>query len=120
MKRSLSTMRSCVCITVAFSLLLSGCLGPWGIRKNRTHYNEAIKLTSEQELLLNLVRLRYDEVPFFLSLDSVASQLALTPEAGFEAEADGGKPRYFGTGNLSFEMHNDGHCFFCVHFFAYC
>ncbi|MGI9518731.1 MAG: hypothetical protein ACR2NP_16860 [Pirellulaceae bacterium] len=84
-------------------VLLGGCLGPWGIRKNRPQYNEAIKLTSEQELLLNLVRLRYDEVPFFLSLDSVASQMALTPEAGFEGEADSGKVRYFGKGNLSFE-----------------
>ncbi len=97
------TTRILACCALGLVVLISGCLGPWGMRKTRPHYNEAAKLTSEQELLLNLVRMRYADMPYFLKLNSVNSQWSLNPEIGLTAEADGGKPRYFGTGNISLE-----------------
>jgi hypothetical protein len=52
-----------------------GLYGPESIRATRTDYNVSIQQTNEQELLLNLVRLKYRDTPSFLSIDNVASSL---------------------------------------------
>jgi hypothetical protein len=41
---------------------------------DRFDYNEAIARSSKEQLLINLVRLRYDDVPVFLAVDSVLTQ----------------------------------------------
>lgn len=62
----------------------SGCaLGPRTIEQSRLQYNEAVKTTSEQQLLLNIVRLRYTDVPSSLALSSIADQRELA--AGLKA-----------------------------------
>lgn len=40
----------------------------------RTSYNTAAQNTTNQELLLNLVRLRYSDTPYFLQLNNVTTQ----------------------------------------------
>lgn len=74
-----------------FGILLAlipsiGCstLGPKTIRLERTPYNLAIQETQDTQLLLNLVRLRYRDTPFFLELSGITSQVS------FENGADGG------------------------------
>ncbi len=55
--------------------LLSGCsIGPRALETNRLRYNEAVKRTTEEQLLLNIVRLRYTETPSSLAVTSIASQ----------------------------------------------
>ena len=44
------------------------------LRHSRQNYNEAIQETSGEQLLLNLVRLRYGDRPSFLELTSVSTQ----------------------------------------------
>jgi hypothetical protein len=63
------------------ALLAAGCvagpgcaLGPRSLERNRLPYNEAVKATSEQQLLLNIVRLRYTDSPSSLSISSIAHQ----------------------------------------------
>lgn len=56
--------------------------GPTSIRTSRTNYNDAIARTSAEQLLLNLVRLRYRDVPLFLEVSSVTTT--------FEVEVAGG------------------------------
>ncbi|CAN5324898.1 hypothetical protein BH10PLA2_BH10PLA2_33200 [soil metagenome] len=52
-----------------------GCsLGPRSIERSRLQYNEAIKTTTEQQLLLNIVRLRYLDSPSSLSITAIAQQ----------------------------------------------
>ena len=59
-------------------LLLSGCgVGPSMMRADRLTYNDAIQFTERQELLLNIVRLRYNEGPEFLATNSISTQLPL-------------------------------------------
>ncbi len=59
-------------------LSMSACsLGPRTIEQSRLRYNEAVKVTSEQQLLLNVVRLRYIDSPSSLSLASIADQQEL-------------------------------------------
>ena len=60
-------------------LLLSRCatVGPPSVQNDRVHYNEAIVRTNDEQLLLNLVRLRYRDSPFFLSVQNVTSRYTL-------------------------------------------
>ena len=56
-------------------LSCSGCsLGPRSLMHSRLRYNDAVKTTSEQQLLLNIVRLRYVDTPSSLAISSIADQ----------------------------------------------
>jgi len=55
-------------------LLLCGCQsssGPRALKHPHPAYNQAIVNTLDQELFLNLVRLKYRDSPFFLKVGSV-------------------------------------------------
>jgi hypothetical protein len=60
-----------------------GCrsFGPKALQETRLHYNEVVKATTEQQLLLNIVRLRYLDTPSSLAVSSIAAQFELTPSA---------------------------------------
>lgn len=74
--------------------LLSGCAyhGPDALRMTRPEYNVVIQQTNDQELLLNLVRLKYRDTPYFLSVEKVASSMefsrGLSASAAFPESAD--------------------------------
>ncbi|WP_239292335.1 hypothetical protein [Candidatus Nitrotoga sp. 1052] len=56
-------------------LSTAGCVtGPRSLEANRLIYNEAIKSTSEAQLLLNIVRLRYNDTPSSLAVSAIATQ----------------------------------------------
>jgi hypothetical protein len=62
-----------------FVLLLAcagaaGCVGPTAVKLSRLHYNEAYRSTNDQQLLLNIVRLRYADSPVFIDLPNITSQ----------------------------------------------
>src|SRR4051794_21066605 len=62
-------------VGLAICLLGAGCgLGPKSLHETRQPYNEAVKLTSEEQLLLNIVRLRYSDNPSSLAVPSIAAQ----------------------------------------------
>ena len=51
------------------ALLMCGCtLGPRQIHHSRLKYNTAVQQTFQEEILLNLVRLKYREIPEFVSI----------------------------------------------------
>lgn len=82
---------------VGLALLPAGCaLGPRALTADRLAYNEAVKTTSEEQLLLNIVRLRYTDTPSSLAVTSVADQRELTRNLGvapfFAAAAAGLAP----------------------------
>ncbi|MBX9628356.1 MAG: hypothetical protein K2X82_31445 [Gemmataceae bacterium] len=82
---------------VGLALLPAGCaLGPRALTTDRLAYNEAVKTTSEEQLLLNIVRLRYTDTPSSLAVTSVADQRELTRNLGitpfFTAAAAGLAP----------------------------
>ena len=61
----------------------SGCasFGPKTVPVDHFNYNAAIAETSHQQLLMNLVRLRYSETPVFLKVSSVISQYSRVTNA---------------------------------------
>ena len=69
-------------LLAAFVMLAcQGCLGPVAVNGTRLHYNQAFERTADQELLLNIVRLRYADSPVFIDLPAITSQ--------FEAASNG-------------------------------
>ncbi len=65
-------------VLVVGPLVLGGCsLGPSMMRANRLTYNDAVQFTERQELLLNIVRLRYNEGPAFLATSSISTQFSI-------------------------------------------
>jgi len=65
---------------IVASILAAGCasLGPGALHESRLQYNETVKATSEEELLLNIVRLRYTDTPSSLAVSAIAAQYELT------------------------------------------
>lgn len=74
----------------AFVCFATGCgsFGARAIKGERIHLNSAFQQTNDEQLLLNLVRLRYRDTPAFLELSSISSQsrFEATVEAGAELE----------------------------------
>src|SRR5689334_2000220 len=62
-------------LTLVFNL--QGCLGPAAIMHTRTRYNEVYRDTNDEQILLNIVRLRYADSPVLVDLSSVTSQFEL-------------------------------------------
>ena len=78
--RPRSTLREralLACILLA-GMVLGGCAtGPRALQETRLQYNEVVKATTEQQLLLNIVRLRYTDTPSSLSVANIAAQFEL-------------------------------------------
>lgn len=71
--------------SVAVHVNLTGCatrLGPRTIPAARFDYNDRIARSQNDQLLLNLVRLRYRDTPVFLDVGSVIAQYSLSARAG--------------------------------------
>lgn len=67
-------------LVLATSILVAtGCsVGPAAIRANHLNYNDAVRATTSEELLLNIVRIRYDDPTQWMSITTINS--------GFESE----------------------------------
>jgi hypothetical protein len=81
-------------------VLASGCttgLGPFALRTDRPDYNQQIVRSSDGEMLLNIVRLRYDDTPLFLELGAVVSQYGINASINATGHFDAGS----GSGDTS-------------------
>ncbi len=80
-------------------LTLSGCLGPKAVRLTRQNYNDAYRTTNDEQLLANIVRLRYADSPVFIDLPNITSQFEINAAGNFL----GGRGNQFpGHTNLGF------------------
>jgi hypothetical protein len=81
-------------------MTLMGCakLGPTTLKSERSNYNLAVQRTNDEQLLLNLVRLKYRDTPFFMEVSSVASQFTLSTTANASATLQDGVKGLFGLG----------------------
>ena len=61
-------------VVLAACASISGCMGPKAVRYTRMQYNEVIRDTNDQQLLMNIVRLRYADSPVFIDLPNITSQ----------------------------------------------
>lgn len=74
------------------ALLSTGCVsvGPKTIPHARYDYNEAMTRSFKEQLLLNLVRLRYRDVPLFLEVGSIVAQYELSGGVAASSDLEGG------------------------------
>ena len=70
-------------LSAALLLALTGCLniGPSTIVQDRFKYNQAIRDSWEEQMLTNMVAIRYGESPVFLNVSSVIAQYGLETSA---------------------------------------
>ena len=72
-------------------LALAGCSMQAKIIQSR-HWdlNETIRQTKDQQLLLNMVRMRYEETPYFLQISSITTSFSAGANAGLQASLPSG------------------------------
>ena len=52
-----------------------GMLGPASLKEGRSRYNQVIAYTGSEQMLINLVKLRYRDSPTFLQVSSISTNL---------------------------------------------
>ncbi|MBI1824765.1 MAG: hypothetical protein HY287_06495 [Planctomycetes bacterium] len=74
-----STIRMQFFVVVSILSMVAGCksLGPRVMPGDRFHYNESGAQSASEQLLLNIVRLRYGEPTYWLEITSMLSQYEL-------------------------------------------
>ncbi|KTD17259.1 hypothetical protein [Legionella jordanis] len=76
-------------VIMVLLVLLCGCraIGPKVVHRDRYDYNIALASSNKQELLLNLVRLRYDQVPMFLHVGAISASTKFTRTGSLTSRA---------------------------------
>ena len=87
-------------LVIIFLVLIFGCakLGPTTLKSERSNYNLAVQRTNDEQLLLNLARLKYRDTPFFMEVSSVATQFTLSTSANASTTLQSGVKGLFGMG----------------------
>ncbi len=73
------------------ALLVSGCqsrFGPSSLLNTHPAYNQALTQSLNEQMLLNLVRLRYRDRFYFLKVNSVTASMAFNSNLGVDSEFD--------------------------------
>lgn len=76
-------------ILIVFVFCLSGCqstFGPSALKYTHPAYNQVIVNTLDQQMLLNLVRLKYRDSSFFLNINSVTASFSMGADIGVGGE----------------------------------
>jgi len=80
------------CVVMALAAM-SGCgIQPKVIEARHWELNDTIRTTTDEQLLLNIVRLRYDEVPYFLQMASVTTSFSAGTNVGAGGTLPDGGP----------------------------
>ena len=80
----IKTLRRAIFFAALPAALLQGCqsaFGPESLERTHPAYNAAITASVNEQMLQNLVRLRYRDVPFFLEIGSVTATLSVGANA---------------------------------------
>jgi hypothetical protein len=76
--KSKRTTRLAAAVILPGALTGGGCaFGPYTLERSHGRYNEAIRRVEEEQLLRNLVHVRYNEIPLNLNVSSIAAQYEL-------------------------------------------
>jgi len=74
---------------IVLLLMLGGCsFGPQNLKQGHLSYNASIKAAADEELLLNIVRLRYLDTIEFLATNSISAQTSLSVSLGARLGTD--------------------------------
>ena len=92
-----------IIICVLLTSLAVGCsFGPRHLEKGHIAYNSAVKAGADDELLLNIVRLRYLDTIDFMATTSISSQISFSVSLGGQVGTDVGETTSIGRGDVSY------------------
>lgn len=82
-----TSLRFPVLWVAMLALLIAGCasMGPGTIGRDRFDYDQAVTESWKRQLLLNLVKLRYGDTPFFLDVASITNSYGLETQVSLAA-----------------------------------
>jgi len=80
-----ASLRLLPVLTVAFVVAACQAIGPETIQRDRLDYTSAIGDSWKEQVLLNIVKLRYSDVPMFLDVSSVISSYTLQSQVEISA-----------------------------------
>ncbi len=81
---------------------VTGCLGPTAVHFTRSRYNEVLQKSNKEEILLNLVRLRYLEALGFLPVTGLTAQFEVNTGALGRFGIERGTPTNYGEPSMRF------------------
>ena len=88
-RRHMDIVASCrnVALSFATACTLAACqnLGPTSVRASMPEYNAAILETGDEIMMLNFVRIRYNESPYFMEVTNVFTSPSFTASASGSA-----------------------------------
>ncbi len=87
-----STLVVVISTTIFFSCTKYGSVF---LQSDRSQYNQAIQKTNDEQLLLNLVRLKYHDTPLFMEVNNIASQFTLQNDIGIGSKLQVGAKGIF-------------------------
>lgn len=74
-----------ILLGLVFAFAAAGCvhgLGPKAIQQEHADYNRQVVASANEQILLNLVRLRYNDTPLFLGIGTIVAQYSLENHVG--------------------------------------
>lgn len=84
-------MHKLLIVIIVNLLALSGCqssFGPGSLQTTQPAYNQAISQSLSEQMLLNLVRLRYRDHPHFLKVNSITASMTFNSSVGIGSGLD--------------------------------
>ena len=86
LNKDLVRLSGIIMVTIMLGSLLAGCtiVGPSSIRSGRLAYNEAIAQTNDQQLLMAVIKNRYEETGNLLAVASVTANVKVTSKTGIQ------------------------------------
>jgi len=90
-------------LILAMSALIGCSVQPKIIQHRHWELNDTIRETHNEQLLLNIVRLRYDETPYFLQVSSITTSFSAQGNLGVTGSFPKSSPNTLGlSGGLSY------------------
>jgi hypothetical protein len=84
-------------------ILVSGCasIGPGTLPRDRIDYSSALADSWQRQMMLNIIKLRYGEMPMFLDVSSIINQYTLQGGASALAQSGGDSDSLGAAGSYS-------------------
>ena len=85
-------------LSVSLWALAACTVGPRTLPVSSSHYSDAVRVAQSEQLLVNLVRLRYRDQPVYLSVTSISTQFEFGASASVDGNIVEGGPDLLGVG----------------------
>jgi predicted small lipoprotein YifL len=91
-------------MTLMFGVSSCSNLGPVALPPDRLGYNQSLLNSDDEQALLNIVRLRYSNTVYFMSVNSIVSQLSFSRDFTATIANGAPPPALLGTGSAGYTV----------------